>query len=68
VYSVVAIVSGEGTTRTVNANVVRIELDGRVVASAEEEGAVQRVLLAIRTDYAVIEVVEYERLSIYTKA
>jgi hypothetical protein len=68
VYSVVAIVSGEGTTRTVNANVVRIELDGRVVASAEEEGAVQRVLLAIRTDYAVVEVVEYERLSIYTKA
>jgi hypothetical protein len=68
VYGLFVVVSGEGVSRTVQVNAVRIELDGRVMASADVEGAVPHILLAIETKYAVIEAVEYERLSIYTKA
>jgi hypothetical protein len=68
VYSLVVVVSGEGVSRTVNANVVRVEVDGEVVASADAREAVPHILLAVRTDYARIEIVDYDRLSIYTKA
>jgi hypothetical protein len=68
VYSIVVNVSGEGVSKTVNANVVRVEVDGEVVASADAEGAVPHVLLAVRTDYARIEIADYDRLSVYTKA
>jgi hypothetical protein len=68
VYGLIVVVSGEGVSRTVQVNAVRVELDGRVVASADVEGAVPHILLAIETRYAAVEAVEYERLSIYTKA